>query len=196
VFLAAPCNNNQGLIFFRVGDLCEDARALPADTAGNGDREIWGFWLKWMGALACNKQHASFNENRKPVLTLNSLRSRGDDETVFWDSTPYIPVDIIYVTEKSVSFHLKSGFRDVSTLMIEKDLPTCLLVARRHNLEFEQGNEYGDRTWAAAADTQTCFLRLKTFAYLRWIFPYRSTEFTESWVVSCRDYAKTKWNCH
>jgi hypothetical protein len=43
VVLAAPCNNNQGLIFFRDGDLCEDARALPADTAGNGDRVIWAF---------------------------------------------------------------------------------------------------------------------------------------------------------
>jgi hypothetical protein len=43
VVLAAPSNNNQGLIFFRDEDLFENARALPADTAGNGDREIWGF---------------------------------------------------------------------------------------------------------------------------------------------------------
>jgi hypothetical protein len=39
-------------------------------------------------------------------------------------------------------------------------------------------------------------LRLKTFEYLRWTLPYRSSEFTESWVVSCTDCAKTKWNCH
>jgi len=25
-------------------------------------RKIWGFQLKWLGALACNKQHVSFNE--------------------------------------------------------------------------------------------------------------------------------------
>jgi len=74
---------------------------------------------------------------------------------------------ITYVKEKSVSFHLKAECKAVPTLMIGKDLPTCLPVARRHNPEFEQGNEYGDRTWAAAADTQTCFLRMKTFEYLR-----------------------------
>jgi hypothetical protein len=55
-------------------------------------------------------------------------------------------------------------------MMIEKDLHTCLPVAWCHtpenNLEIEKGNEYGDRTWAAA-DTQTCFLRLKTFEYHR-----------------------------
>jgi hypothetical protein len=54
--------------------------------------------------------------------------------------------------------------------MILKDLQVWLPVAWRHtpedNLEFEQGNEHAYRTWESA-DTQTCFLRLKTFEYLR-----------------------------
>jgi len=60
---------------------------------------------------------------------------------------PYSLVDITYVTEQSVSFHLKPEYKDISALMIEKGLLTCLAVVWRHNLEddlkFEQGNECG-----------------------------------------------------
>ena len=55
--------------------------------------------------------------------------------------------------------------------MVEKGLRICLPVAWHHNLEddleFDQGNAYGNRPWFAAADKQTRFLLLKTFEYLR-----------------------------
>jgi hypothetical protein len=137
---------------------------MAKGRSGAFDSSGWVHWLtKRNTRPSTNKQN--------PILTRNSLGSRGgDNEKVFLYLTPYSPVDITYVTEKSISFHLKPECKDVSRLMIEKDMPTCLPVVWRHtpedNLEFEQGNEYGDRTWAAA-DTQTCFLHLKTFQYLR-----------------------------